>query len=208
MKNNHTDITVVLDRSGSMTNVVNDTIGGFNKFIEEQKKAPGTANITLHQFDNEFETVINNQNIQLAAPLTDKTFIPRGMTALLDAIGNAINLTGKRLSELKENERAEHVIFVIITDGEENSSKEFTKEKIFEMIGHQRDKYSWMFMFLGAGQDAIQVAQTYNIPRKDALTYNSHKISSVFQSVSQKSSLFRCGVDVDFTDEDREKAVT
>lgn len=164
MNSKHTDITIVLDRSGSMASVTDDTIGGFNTFLEDQKKQKGTtASITLYQFDHEFETLINAADVKSANKLTKGTYIPRGSTALLDAVGRAINETGKRLSDTPEKERAGKVIFVIITDGYENASKEFKKPQIKEMIQHQTEKYNWQFLYLGADQDSFAEAASYGI---------------------------------------------
>jgi hypothetical protein len=195
MKTNHTDITIVLDRSGSMASVASDTIGGFNRFLDDQKKAEGTATLTLNQFDDQYERAIEPSDIQAVAPLTDETFVPRGMTALLDAIGRSITDTGKRLEEMPEGDRAEKVVMVIITDGFENASSKFTKEKINEMIAHQRDVYGWEFVFLGANQDAIGTATTFGIKGANAMTYahNAVGTQSAFASTSRNMAAFRAG---------------
>jgi len=165
------DITVVLDRSGSMAAVAGDTIGGMNRFLEDQRKAPGAARLTLVQFDNEYEPVHRAVPIAAVPPLTDATFVPRGTTALLDATGRAIAETGARLAALAEAERPGKVIFVIVTDGLENASREFTRERVMGMITHQRDAYAWQFVFLGANQDAIASAATLGIQGTHAMTY-------------------------------------
>lgn len=123
---NLTDITVVLDRSGSMSAVREDTIHGFNQFLRDQQKVPGEATITLNQFDDIFEHVLKASRIADAKPLDDRTFVPRGFTALLDAIGRSINETGERLKNMGEDQRPGKVVFVILTDGHENYSKLFT----------------------------------------------------------------------------------
>lgn len=193
MKTNHTDITIVLDRSGSMQSIASDTIGGFNKFLSDQKAVPGTATLTLNQFDETHERVVNAADIQSVEPLTDKTFVPRGMTALLDAIGRAITDTGMRLAGLSEDRRPEKVVMVIITDGAENASHEYTRRKINEMISHQRDSYAWEFVFLGANQDAITVARSYGISGMNTMRYAGNAIgtASAFSSVSENTSKFR-----------------
>ncbi len=178
MKQNHADITIVLDRSGSMSNVATDTIGGFNTFLDSQKKTPGTATFTLHQFDGKFETVVNAEDIQKVQDLTSKTFVPRGMTALLDAIGRSVTDAGARLEKLPEGERPAKVIFVILTDGYENSSREFTREQIFKMVEHQKEKYSWEFVYLGANQDAIQVGGSLGINAQSSMTYASNTLGT------------------------------
>lgn len=196
MNNSHADITVVLDRSGSMGPILEPTISGFNKFLNDQKKVTGTATITLHQFDDQFDTVINACNIQDASELTTKTYIPRGSTALLDAIGKAINLTGKRLELTPEATRAGKVIFVIQTDGLENASREFTRDVITAMIRHQESKYMWEFVFLGAGIDSFTVAAAIGITTGKTMTYMKSAAGSgaMFDTVSGNLGAFRCGV--------------
>ncbi len=197
MKANHTDITIVLDRSGSMAAVKDDTIGGFNTFLDDQRKVPGSAAITLHQFDDEFETPIKAQDIQAAPHLTGKTFVPRGNTALLDAIGRAIGETGSRL-EVAGDDRPEKVVFVVITDGHENASHEYNHGKVFEMIDHQRTKYSWEFVFLGANQDAIKVASNLGMSTANAINYaaNTTGVKAAFAGTSSNLRAFRGGQSV------------
>lgn len=189
---NYTDIVVVLDRSGSMASVVNDTVGGFNSFVEEQKKQEGNARLTLVQFDTQYEMVHNGLDIQKVPSLE---FSPRGGTALLDAIGRAINDTGARLRSLPEKERPDKVIFVIITDGEENSSREFGHARIRDMIKHQSDKYSWEFVFLGANQDSFAVGGNIGITIGNILNYtnDSRGVNHVYSSVSKGITRHRSG---------------
>lgn len=201
MNINHTDITIVLDRSGSMSSIAADTIGGFNRFLEDQKKAPGTANLILHQFDNVFETPIPTTAIGNVPALTIHTFAPRGSTALLDAIGRAITETGARLSGMAEDQRPAHVICVIITDGEENSSREFTLEKINEMIKLQQDAYKWEFVFLGANQDAIRAGTSMGIKGGNSMSYaaNTIGVCSAFAAVSSNAAMMRSGTKKDMS---------
>ena len=153
MRTDLTDITVVMDRSGSMQSRRTDAEGGLNAFIEKQKTEPGEAVFTLVQFDNVYEFVHTAVPIKSVPPYT---LVPRGgSTALLDAVGRAINETVHRLAKMNEADRPGLVIFVIITDGEENSSKEFKKAQIKAMIQHQTAVYGWQFTFLGANQDAF-----------------------------------------------------
>lgn len=166
-----TDITIVLDRSGSMASVANDTIGGFNAFLAGQRAEPGEATVSLVQFDTEYEPLYTARPVAEAPDLTNKTFVPRGGTALLDAIGRTIIATGARLAGMADEDRPERVIFVILTDGEENSSREFHKAQIDEMIRHQTDAYQWAFVFLGANQNAIQTARSIGINSAAAMTY-------------------------------------
>lgn len=205
-----TDITIILDRSGSMQSVKTDTIGGFNSFLEEQQKVSGEASLSLVQFDDQYETVYTDKDINSAAQLTEATFQPRGMTALYDAIGRTINATGQRLANLPEAERPNKVLFVIMTDGFENSSQEFKAARISEMINHQRNLYKWEFMFIGANQDAVLSAQEMGIPTQAALTYTANAAGTVaaFGSMAEKVALYRQSsnaVALQFNDEDREK---
>jgi uncharacterized protein YegL len=152
MRSDLTDITVVMDRSGSMESCRTDAEGGLNAFIDQQKSEPGEALFTLVQFDNEYEFVHSAVPIK---SVPRYTLLPRGSTALLDAVGRAIVETGERLSKMAEADRPGLVVFVIITDGEENASKEFKKAQIKAMIERQSSAYSWQFTFLGANQDAF-----------------------------------------------------
>jgi hypothetical protein len=152
MRNDLSDITVVLDRSGSMSLCKDDAEGGLNDFIKRQKEGPGSASFTLVQFDNVYEFVHRAVPI---AQVPHCPLVPRGSTALLDAVGRAIAETGERLGAMPEADRPGLVVFVIVTDGQENASKEFTLDKVKEMIRHQQDVYKWQFTFLGANQDAF-----------------------------------------------------
>lgn len=174
MKSGYCHIHVILDRSGSMESIRSDVIGGFNVFIEEQKKVPGEATLTLVQFDDEdpYEVIHSFKNIQEVAPLTQETFVPRGWTPLLDAIGRAINDCGQKLSVMTEDERPEKVIFCIFTDGRENRSKEFKKEKVTQMIREQTDRWKWEFMFMSCDLSAIDDAVSYGIARHNTLSFS------------------------------------
>jgi hypothetical protein len=209
MKQGYTDISIVLDRSGSMDSVKSDTIGGFNSFLKAQKEVPGEATITLAQFDDIYEVVYEGKKLQDAPLLNDQTFVPRGTTALLDAIGRTINATGKRLASMPEAERPEKVIFVILTDGYENASREFKVEEINDMIRHQRDVYAWEFAFIGANQDAITSASQMGIQAANALTYAANTVGTqqAFSSLTQNIAAYRTNqkLDMSFSQEDREK---
>lgn len=205
-----TDITIILDRSGSMESVKSDTIGGFNNFLSEQQKIEGEASISLIQFDDQYEVVYTDKNIHSADRLTDSTFQPRGMTALFDAIGRTINSVGQRLAALPESERPNQVLFVILTDGFENASREFNAMKIGEMIKHQRDVYKWEFMFIGANQDAILSAKKIGIAPANALTFaaNTEGTQAVYDMMSEKIGRYRVSKSaaaLHFDDEDRDR---
>jgi len=172
MKEGYTHISVVLDRSGSMQSCLNDTIGGFNSFLQAQRDVEGEATVSLIQFDDQYEVVCQMTPIIDALGLTHETYTPRGMTALLDAIGRTMNETEHALSEMGEDEKPEKVIFVIITDGEENSSREFQRDNIMDMINRHREEDSWEVIFIGANQDAIQSGGSMGIRAGATLNYD------------------------------------
>src|SRR5580693_1330174 len=158
-----TEIAIVLDRSGSMASMAKEAIGGFNGFLDSQQKLPGDARLTLVLFDHEHIVKYDERPIKDVSPLDEHTYEPRGTTALLDAIGRTINTIGERLDKTPEPERPGKVIIAILTDGLENASQEFKPKQIRSMIEHQREKYSWEFIYLGANQDAIEVGETMGI---------------------------------------------
>ncbi len=173
MKKDLTEMVFILDRSGSMSHLAGDTIGGFNSMIRDQKKEKGEANVTTVLFDNQYEILHDHLPIKKIAPLTDKEYFARGMTALLDAVGLTIQSVGARLAATPEAERPGKVIFVITTDGLENASHEYTADQVREMITHQQEKYDWNFIFLGANMDAVHEAAKYGIGADFARTYTA-----------------------------------
>jgi len=200
-------IVMVLDRSGSMSAIREDIIGGVNIFIADQAKFPGKCDVTLTQFDTEYEIVYQNQAINLVRPLDQNSFVPRGGTALLDAIGKTINSTATELVNLPEDQKPGKVYFVIVTDGEENSSREFSLDKIKEMIEHYRN-LGWSFVFLGANIDAIKVATSIGISAGSSMNYtcSSAGVAGTYGALSKKMGSTRSGQtdEVEFDDEDRE----
>ena len=212
MKKDYTDIIVVLDRSGSMSMIREDTIGGFNTFLQEQKDVPGEATLTLAQFDDVYEVVHDNLVIGEVPELDTKTFVPRGMTALYDAVGKTINSVGERYEKMSEEERPEHVVFVILTDGDENASREFKNDSIKSLITEQTDKYNWNFVFLGANQDACLTAQGMGISRDASMTYvpGAIGVTNTFNSTSKNVTMVRNGLvdTVTYSDTDRAAAVS
>ena len=171
MLKNETDVTVILDRSGSMETIASDVIGGFNRFLTDQRRQPGDCRLSLVQFDDQYEVVYVARPIADASRLTEKTFQPRGSTALLDAIGRTIDTTGTRLAALPEAERPNRVLVVIITDGEENASVDYTRDQVFGMISSQQDVYGWSFLFLAANQDAIAEAAKVGIGAQQSMNF-------------------------------------
>jgi Mg-chelatase subunit ChlD len=191
MKNKKSiDIIVVLDRSGSMQSIKEQTISGFNEFLQDQKKNNKGASITLVQFDHEFEMVYEAREIKRARELNTMTYVPRGMTALLDAIGKTIKLTRQRHKQLEKPDRPEKTIFVIITDGYENSSTVFTRQDIFKKITKMENKHNWDFVYLGANQDAIREAAHYGIKEKKAMTFAADAVGTrdMFHDISYNIS--------------------
>lgn len=173
MNQNYADITVILDRSGSMSTIQPSMEDGINKFFEDQKKANiGKCLASLYQFDVFYEPVFEGVPI---AEVPKVVLEPRSMTALLDAIGKTVTNTGSRLRQMPESDRPGKVIIVIITDGLENASTEFTLSSIREIIRVQSEVYKWEFLFLGANQDAIQVAGHMGIPYAASMTFDPSK---------------------------------
>lgn len=173
MKKGLTELVFILDRSGSMSGLESDTIGGYNALLEKQKKEVGEAVITTVLFDDKYELLHDRINIRGIVPITDREYYVRGSTALLDAVGKTINKIGNAQKHTAEDERAEHVMFVITTDGMENASCEFSYAKVRKMIEHQKRKYGWEFIFLGANIDAIATAERFGISEDRAANYNA-----------------------------------
>jgi len=171
MKKNLVEIVFILDKSGSMFGLENDTIGGFNSMIENQKNEGYEAFVSTVLFNDNYKMLHDHVDINKVKPMTHMDYYVGGSTALYDAVGRTINSVGERLFNTAEEERPEKVIFVITTDGYENASREFSKAKVREMIEHQQDKYSWTFMFLGANIDAEKEATSLGIDEDFAITY-------------------------------------
>lgn len=196
MRNDLTDITVVMDRSGSMNSCRSDAEGGLNTFIQKQKEDLGETLFTLIQFDTEYEFVHKGTNIK---DVPHCTLEPRGWTALLDAVGRAISETGSRLEKMEEKDRPAFVVFVIITDGYENSSKEFSKEKIKEMVEQQQNTYKWKFIFMGANCDAFKEAKSIGISYDNTLQYGNKKSKEAYDAACSNISRGKVLVSAGFT---------
>lgn len=188
MRSDLTDITLVIDRSGSMEAIREDAEGGVNAFVREQAKQPGEALLTLVQFDTQYEFVHEGVPVQQVPAYR---LAPRGRTALLDAVGRAINETGERLAKMAEADRPGLVIFVIVTDGEENASAEFSKAQIKAKIDHQQSQYKWQFTFLGANQDAFAEAGGMGIDACGVANYAPDKVMAAFTGTARKVSRMR-----------------
>jgi hypothetical protein len=172
MKKGLTEIIFVLDKSGSMSNFTEDTIGGFNSFIDDQRGKEGEANISLFLFNQEYKNVFKRVPINMVSHIGKETYSPSGTTALLDAVGFAIDEMGRVYASLNENERPENVIFCITTDGLENSSKEFNKKNIADKIKHQENNYGWNFVFFGANIDSFAEAGSIGVSSQATSNYD------------------------------------
>lgn len=194
MRKNLTEIVFILDRSGSMSGLERDTIGGFNSMIEQQKKAEGEALISTVLFDNVSEVLHDRVNVKDIRPMTDRDYTVRGCTALLDAIGGAIHHIGNVHKYARPEDVPEHTMFVITTDGMENASRRYNSEKVKQMIERQKAKYGWEFLFLGANIDAVETASQFGIGADRAVNYqcDSEGTALNYEVVSEAISSVRC----------------
>lgn len=180
MDRNTVELVVVADRSGSMRSIIGAATSGFKEYVNKQSQEPGNTYLTLYTFDDTVERVLDRANIKeqstqsLVDSQTDNWFAPRGMTALYDAMGRAINEIGARLANTPEALRPGAVIVVGITDGQENSSREFDANRLKEMITRQQSKYNWQFVFIGTNQDAMMSARSIGISPESALYYSAN----------------------------------
>ena len=193
MKTNLTELVFILDRSGSMGGLESDTIGGFNSMLAKQQTQSGECRITTVLFDNRYEVLHDRIDIKAVAPITDKEYYVRGNTALLDAIGTSINKIGSVQKNTAKEYRADKVLFVITTDGMENASHKFNYDKIKSMIEHQKSKYNWEFLFLGANIDAVDVAGRFGVARNRAQSFHndSEGIALNYEAISETVCCFR-----------------
>jgi hypothetical protein len=192
MNKNLTEVVFLLDRSGSMAGLEKDTIGGFNGFVSRQADMEGKALVTTVLFDDLYEVLWQGVPAE-DVTLTEKEYHVRGCTALLDAVGKSIVEVGKRLAGTPEDSRPGNVIFAITTDGMENASREFTYEKINKMIKHQREKYSWEFIFMGANIDAVQEAGHLGISVENAYDFEATEdgVEKMYAKMSEAVSEMR-----------------
>lgn len=193
MKKGLTELVFILDRSGSMSGLEGDTIGGFNSMLKKQRELDGECRITTVLFDNFYELLHDRIDIRAVNPMTEKEYFVRGSTALLDAIGMTISKLAGVQKNTAEEYRAENVMFVIITDGAENASREYTAERVKAMIEHEKEKYGWEFIFLGANIDAVETAGRFGISADRAADYvpDAEGTALNFQVMSQAVSAFR-----------------
>ncbi|MFD0824297.1 vWA domain-containing protein [Neobacillus sp. M.A.Huq-85] len=199
MKKDLTELVFILDKSGSMAGLEADTIGGYNAMLKKQQKAEREAVVTTVLFDHDIELLHDRIYVKGISPITDEDYEVGGTTALLDAIGFTIQKIVKVEKKTMEEERAEKVLFVITTDGKENASREFSREKIKKMVQHQKEKYGWEFLFLGANIDAISTAAQFGIQEDFAVDYHADKIGTEvnFEAVNEAVSNLRSGKKLD-----------
>ncbi|MFC1834260.1 VWA domain-containing protein [Thermodesulfobacteriota bacterium] len=197
MKSDYTHVTVILDRSGSMESIREDIIGGFNRFVADQRDQPGTATLTLVQFDTQdpYEVAHRFVPIQEIPPFTRHIYVPRASTPLLDALGRGINDLQVTLNNLEDDKKPSKVVMVIITDGQENSSREFTRDQVVKMIKDRTDKDAWQFVFLSADLGAINDAVSYGIQGDTALLFHKSGVgtAAAYASLSSQLSDYRRG---------------
>ncbi len=177
MNNNLTELVFILDRSGSMHGLENDTIGGFNGLLEKQRAEQGEATVTTVLFDDAYEMLYDNADLSKVKELTNREYYARGCTALLDAIGRTVQYVEKRHSFAPESQVPGGTMVVIITDGFENASREYDLETVKKLISRQKEK-GWEFMFLGANIDAVETAKTMGIQSDRAVTYEADSVGT------------------------------
>lgn len=187
MMKNLTEIVFILDRSGSMAGLEDDTIGGFNAMIEKQKNEEGDAYVSTILFDNYIEVIHDRVDIRKVRPMTRRDYYVRGCTALLDAVGRTIRHIGNVHKYAREEDRPEKTLFVITTDGMENASREYSYERVRRMIEHEKEKYGWEFIFLGANIDAAREAARFGITEDRAVNYHADSVGTavIYEAVSE-----------------------
>jgi len=188
MKN---EIFFILDRSGSMSGIESDTIGGYNSFLEKQRKDEAPTSVTTILFDDRYEVLHNVRDIQDVTGITDQDYFVRGSTALLDAIGKTINSAKNRILSQSKINQPDNIIFVIITDGMENASTEYTYSSVRELINLQESEHKWEFIFLGADLKSSKDADMMGISRNKQAFYSKSRTNEVFKSVSDNITCFK-----------------
>jgi uncharacterized protein YegL len=201
MKTNLTELVFILDRSGSMSGLESDTIGGFNAMLKRQKEETGDAIVTTVLFDDKYELLHDRINIKAITPISEKDYYVCGSTALLDAVGKTIQKIVSVQKHTAEELRADKIMFVITTDGMENASSEYTYGRIKKMVEHQKTKYGWEFIFLGANIDAVETAARFGIREDRAANYHADSEGTLlnYEAVSCVVSELRTNKAIDKT---------
>lgn len=199
IKNGITELVFVLDRSGSMSGLESDTIGGFNAMIEKQKKQDGECYVSTVLFDNVSEVLHDRVKLSDIKPMTDREYTVRGCTALIDAIGGAIHHIGNVHKYARPEDVPEHTMFVITTDGMENASHKYSSDKVKQMIERQKEQYGWDFLFIGANIDAVETAAQYGISEDRAVNYHADPkgTACLYDNVSDVVFSVRMGCDIE-----------
>ena len=194
MKKNLTELVMILDRSGSMSGLETDTIGGYNGMLEKQRKQEGEVLVSTVLFDDRSEVLHDRADLKTIRPITQDDYYVRGCTALLDALGGAIHHIGNVHKYAREEDRPEKTIFVITTDGYENASRLYTYDRVKKMVERQKEKYGWEFLFLGANIDAIETAGRFGIGADRAANFHSDSEGTKlnYQVLSEAVSEMRC----------------
>ena len=211
MDESYTHITIILDRTGSMESIRDDTIGGFNVFLSEQQDAPGEATMSLVQFDSQdpYEVIQEFTPIADIDKLSRDTYVPRAATPLLDAVGRGINDLDQQLGALANDRKPAKVVFAIVTDGKENASREFSREQITKMIDEKQKQDKWQFVFLSADMAAIREAREVGFMAKKSLAFDKSAAGTAraWGSLSGRVSDYRSArrSEVEFDDEDRDQ---
>ena len=196
MKNNITELVFILDRSGSMAGLESDTIGGFNSLIEKQRKQDGECYVSTILFDHVSEVLHDRVKLSEINKLTENDYTVRGATALIDAIGGAIHHIGNVHKYARPEDVPEHTMFVIMTDGMENASRRYSSNKVKRMIEHEKEKYGWEFLFIGANIDSVETARHFGIGADRSVNYHadSQGTAVVFETVSETVCNMRANV--------------
>lgn len=204
---NYTAISVLLDRSGSMQQIRTDAEGGLRQFISDQQKVDGKCTLRLAQFDNMYEVVHESTPIKDVPP---PSLLPRGSTALLDSWGRCMAEFGEELAALPEDQRPGHVVFVVVTDGMENASREWTRDKVFAKVTEQTDRWGWEFLFLAANQDAVAEGQKYGVVGTHSLDYSHDSGGTQAAYAAMSATVTRSRVagqsTAGFTEDERSKS--
>lgn len=192
-KNNLTELVFILDRSGSMSGLESDTIGGFNAMIAKQKKEEGEAYVSTILFDNVSEVLHDRLTLDKVPKMTARDYSVRGCTALVDAIGSAIHHIGNIHKYARPEDVPAHTMFIITTDGQENASYKYSSDTVKKMIERQKEKYGWEFLFIGANIDAVETAASFGIARNRAVNYHadSEGTQVLYETISAPISAMR-----------------
>ena len=191
MKKNLTEMVFILDRSGSMSGLEADTIGGFNSMLERQRKAEGEALVSTVLFSSESRVIHDRVDVRKVSPMTDREYYVGGSTALVDAIGGAIHHIGNVHKYAREEDRPEHTIFVITTDGMENASHRYTSAEVKAMVERQKERYGWEFLFLGANIDAVETAAGFGIGEDRAVNFHNDPLGQALNYAEVSDAMIR-----------------